>query len=161
MTPGDQSPARATSTTNTSKSQSRKSATKAATQPKTPEERHARTATVNLPFVTAEFRAPDVHMPHVLHPSWASVPLIGRLPHPHVPGAAGRQVTDAARVVGSHLPDRDQLALFAGLGAVAAAGVIEWPVAAAVAGATVVAKRGQRSSAEQGRKQRQKEPQAA
>ena len=117
------------------------------------DERHARTATVNLPFVTAEFRAPEVHLPSVPHPTWRSVPLMGRLPQPHVPEAAGRQVSDVARVVGSHLPEREQLALFAGLGAVAVAGVIDWPVAAAVAAATVVAKRARRSPGESASRQ--------
>lgn len=112
-----------------------------------------RTATVNLPFVTAEFRMPAMHMPSAVampggvhlptsipRPSLPTGPL-ARLPRPHVPEASRRQVTDAARVVGSHLPEPSQLALFAGLGAGAVVGVLEWPVAAAVAAATVVARR--------------------
>ena len=116
--------------------------------PEMSEGKQARTATVNLPFVTAQFRAPDVHLPNVPHPSLASVPLVGRLPLPRVPEAAGRQMADAARVVGSVLPEREQVAFFAGLGAVAAFGVIDWPVAGAVAAGTVIAKRARRSEAQ-------------
>jgi len=106
-----------------------------------------KTATVNLPFVTAEFRAPDVHLPKSLpRPSLESVPLVGRIPRPHVPEAAGRQLTGAAQVIGDHMPERSQLALFAGLGTVAVAGLIDWPVAAAVAAGTVVARRARRAS---------------
>jgi hypothetical protein len=111
-------------------------------------ESNRRTATVNLPFVTAEFRVPDVHVPMVglPHPSLGSVPVISRLPLPHVPELAGRQLTDAGRVVGSFLPGRKEVALFAGLGAAAAVGVLEWPVAVAVAAGTEVARRSGRSS---------------
>jgi hypothetical protein len=106
-----------------------------------------RTATVALPFVTAEFRAPEVHLPRsVPTPSLESVPLVGRLPRPHVPEAAKRQVMGVAHVVGPQLPERSQLTFFAGLGVVAAAGLIEWPVAAAVAVGTVVARKAGRSS---------------
>jgi hypothetical protein len=57
---------------------------------------------VTLPFVTAEIRVPEVHL------------------------------TDAARVVGSHLPPRQQIAHDARLGAGAVVGLIGWPAAAAV-----------------------------
>jgi hypothetical protein len=112
----------------------------------------ARTATVNLPFVTAEFRAPEVHLPSALsHPSLGSVPLVSRVPplvsrvpplvnrvpRPRVVDAAGQQLAGVARVVGPQLPDRDQLALYGGLGAAAAVGILDWPVAAAVAAGTL------------------------
>jgi len=111
--------------------------------------KRVRTATVTLPFVTAEFRVPDVHVPsvHVPHltlPS-AHVPSVHlpsvHMPRPPVPHASGQDVTTAARVVGSYLPPREQLVLYAGMGAGAVAGLIEWPVAAAVAAGTYVAKR--------------------
>ena len=95
-----------------------------------------RSATVNLPFVTAEFRVPDMHVP-----SWESLPVANRLPRPHVPETAGRQVVDAGRAVGSFLPDRKETALFVGLAAAAAAGALQWPVAVAVAAGTEVARR--------------------
>jgi len=49
-------------------------------------------------------------------------------------------------LVGGQLPDRDQLALYGGLGAAAVIGMIDWPVAAAVAAGTLVARRARRSS---------------
>jgi hypothetical protein len=63
-----------------------------------------------------------------------------------VPEAVSRQVTGAAHVIGPQLPERSQLAFFAGLGVVAAAGLIEWPVAAVVAVGTVMARKAGRSS---------------
>jgi hypothetical protein len=103
----------------------------------------ARTASLTLPFVTAEFRVPDVHVPsiHVPHPTLPSAHMpSAHLPRPHVPHVSG-DLTNAARVARSYIPPRDQLALYAGLGAGAVAGLIEWPVAAAVAAGTFVAKR--------------------
>jgi hypothetical protein len=114
---------------------------------------------VNLPFVTAEFRAPEVHLPSALsHPSLGSVPLVSRVPplvsrvpRPRVVDAAGQQLAGVARVVTPQLPDRDQLALYGGLGAAAVVGILDWPVAAAVAAGTLVARRARRSSAPQAR----------
>jgi hypothetical protein len=71
---------------------------------------------VTLPFVTAEIRVPEVH-----------------LPRPNVPHLPGPDLTDAARAVGSHLPPRQQIAHDARLGAGAVVGLIMWPAAAAVA----------------------------
>ena len=73
--------------------------------------------------------------------------MVGRLPKPHVPEAATQQLAGAAHVIGPQLPERRQLAFFAGLGAGAAAGLLEWPVAAAVALGTVVARKAGGSSA--------------
>jgi hypothetical protein len=78
-----------------------------------------RSATVNLPFVTAQFRAPHLHMP-------------------------GRADLDAAaRGVQSVLPSPKSLLFFGGLAATAVAGVIEWPVAAAIGVGTALASRGE------------------
>jgi hypothetical protein len=166
MTPGNKDTATTKPAPTTKRSPSRKPAAKPAAKsvatkkappgkpgPKPSAEKRPRTATVNLPFVTAEFRAPDVHMPSVglPHPSLAAIPVVRRVPTPHVPEAAGRQVTDAARVVRSYLPERGPLALFAGLGAAAATGIINWPVAGAVAAGTLVAQRSRRSAESQSR----------
>jgi hypothetical protein len=79
-----------------------------------------RTATVNLPFVTAQFRRPEMHVP--------------RLP--------GRQeVGAAAGVAQSFLPPPERLVYYAGLGALAAFEVVEWPVAVAIAAGTAIAGR--------------------
>jgi hypothetical protein len=77
----------------------------------------ARTATVHLPFVTAQFRAPEVHLP-------------GR-----------EQVEAAARSVGSVLPSPTTALFFGGLAVTVAIGAIEWPVAAAIGVGTALAAR--------------------
>ncbi|MCU1626862.1 MAG: hypothetical protein JWP64_1811 [Pseudonocardia sp.] len=78
-----------------------------------------RSATVNLPFVTAQFRAPHLHLP-------------------------GRADLDAAaRGAQSLLPSPKSLLFFGGLAATAVAGIIEWPVAAAIGVGTALASRGE------------------
>jgi hypothetical protein len=77
-----------------------------------------RSATVNLPFVTAQFRAPDLHLP-------------------------GRDdVAGAARGVRSLLPSPSAALFYGGLAATAIAGAIEWPVAAAIGLGTALASKG-------------------
>ncbi|QIZ39792.1 hypothetical protein FDZ84_26045 [Saccharopolyspora sp. ASAGF58] len=77
----------------------------------------SRTATVTLPFVTAEFRRTAVRFP-------------------------GRDVVaGGVHSVREHLPSPGQLAFYGGLGALAALSLIEWPVAAAIGIGTVVAQR--------------------
>jgi hypothetical protein len=77
-----------------------------------------RTATLNLPFVTAQFRAPDLHVP-------------------------GRQeLGNAAREARSMLPSRSSMLFFGGLAATAIVGAIEWPVAAAIGVGAALASRG-------------------
>jgi hypothetical protein len=80
-----------------------------------------RTATVNLPFVTAQFRAPEIHLPHV-----------------HVPGR--QEVGALAQTARSMLPSPKTVLYFGGLAALAAIEVIEWPVAAAIAVGTAIAR---------------------
>ncbi|MCE3551354.1 hypothetical protein LWC33_07800 [Pseudonocardia sp. RS11V-5] len=77
-----------------------------------------RSATVNLPFVTAQFRAPDLHAPR-------------------------REDFEAvARGARSVLPSGKALLFFGGLAVTAVAGVIEWPVAAAIGVGSALASRG-------------------
>lgn len=95
----------------------------ARTKPTEPAEGPRRTATVRLPFVTAEFKAPELHVP--------------RPPAP----PSGKEVADAGRVAVSYLPPPERLAYYGGLGALAVLGVIEWPVAAAIGAGTVIAQR--------------------
>jgi hypothetical protein len=71
----------------------------------------ARTATVRLPFVTAQFRAPWV------------------------------DVGSAVRVVRSSLPTPRRALYYGGLAALAAFSVIDWPVAAAIGVGTEIARR--------------------
>jgi hypothetical protein len=79
---------------------------------------HPRTATVNLPFVTAQFRAPDLH-----------------LPKPPEMGAALRRAR-------TFLPSPQQALYYGGLGLMAAFELVEWPVAAAIGVGTALARSG-------------------
>ncbi|MFI6451493.1 hypothetical protein ACIBF6_08050, partial [Streptosporangium amethystogenes] len=74
---------------------------------------------LNLPMMTVQFRPPHVHMPHVSRQE------------------AG-QAVDAAR---SFLPPPERIVYYGGLGALAVAGLIEWPVAAAIGVGTMIAQR--------------------
>jgi hypothetical protein len=82
-----------------------------------PTESGARTATVRLPFVTAEFSRPELHLP-------------GRA-----------EVEGAVSTVRENLPSREQMVYYGGLTLLAVLSVIEWPVAAAIGVGTVVAQR--------------------
>jgi hypothetical protein len=77
-----------------------------------------RSATVNLPFVTARFRVPDLQPPSREEFGW---------------------VVQTAR---SMLPSGRTLLFFGGLTATAIAGVIEWPVAAAIGIGSALAAQG-------------------
>lgn len=87
-----------------------------------PEAPHRRTATVNLPFVTAEFRAPEIHLP--------TLPV--RAPD-------RSDLSGAVSAVRAHLPSPGQVAYYAGLGALGVLEIIEWPVALAIGVGTAVA----------------------
>jgi hypothetical protein len=77
-----------------------------------------RTATLNLPFVTAQFRAPDLHVP------------------------SRQEIGSAARGARSMLPSRSSMLFYGGLAATAVVGAIEWPVAAAIGVGSALASRG-------------------
>jgi hypothetical protein len=81
---------------------------------------HAHTATVNMPFVTAQFHAPDLH-----------------LPKPRPP-----EIRAALQTVRTFLPSREQALYYGGLALMAALEVVEWPVAAAIGVGTALAGRG-------------------
>lgn len=85
---------------------------------------HPCTATVHLPFVTAEFRVPDIHVP--------SLPV-------RVPGR--NDLSAAVSSIRSRLPSPSQTAYYAGLGLLGALGVIEWPVVIVVGVGTAIAHR--------------------
>jgi hypothetical protein len=115
-----------TTTTNTAGNQTSE-AGDSATPSEATQVRSARTATVNLPFVTATF-----HKPETLH-----------LPQIRVPDR--QQVLSAAQAVQSYLPSPEQAAYFGGLAALAAFEVLEWPVALAIgAGTALMGRFGQR-----------------
>ena len=85
----------------------------------------ARTATVHLPFVTAQFRAPDLHLPEVHAPSREDLGAV-------------------VRTARSFLPEPRTVLYFGGLAVMAALEVIEWPVAAAIGVGAVLAPRAER-----------------
>lgn len=76
-----------------------------------------RTATLNLPFVTAQFRMPDLHVP------------------------SRDELGSAARGARSALPSRSSVLFYGGLAVTAAVGAIEWPVAAAIGVGSALASR--------------------
>jgi hypothetical protein len=80
------------------------------------------TATLNLPFVTAQFRRPDLHLP--------------RLGRPDVGAAAGAATAKARSLSPA------ELAYYAGLGLLTVVELIEWPVALVVGAGTALARSG-------------------
>jgi hypothetical protein len=75
------------------------------------------------------------------------------MPHISVPypASAVKQTVRAAEKVGASLPPPQRLAYYGGLGAMAALGALEWPVAAAIgAGMWIAGKGGQRGRAAPG-----------
>jgi hypothetical protein len=96
-----------------------------------------RTAKVKLPFVTAEFRVPQVHLPHL-----PASPI------------RREEVVAAAQTARSYLPPPRQALYFGGLALMAVVDVIEWPVAAAIGIGTAVAGAARRESGQPARTQR-------
>lgn len=68
-----------------------------------------------------------------------------RIPVPRVPKVNKEEVSSAGRTAAGYLPPKDQFVYYAGLGALAAFGVIEWPVAAAIGVGTAIARRPRQS----------------
>ncbi|MEY9214117.1 hypothetical protein NI17_021375 [Thermobifida halotolerans] len=68
-----------------------------------------------------------------------------RIPVPGMPKVNKEEVSTAGRTAADYLPPKDQFAYYAGLGALAAFGVIEWPVAAAIGVGTAIARRPQQT----------------
>lgn len=97
----------------------------------------SRTTTVNLPFVTATFRMPE--MPEV------------KMPEVRMPTRGDMDA--AVQTVQPYLPSAQQAAYYGGLAAIAAIELIEWPVALAIGAGTAVVQYNQNSGNERGRKQ--------
>ncbi|MGW5265209.1 hypothetical protein ACWEQG_29915 [Microbispora sp. NPDC004025] len=79
---------------------------------------------LNLPFLRIQLRAPEMHMPHV------------GMPH-----ISGRDVGHAVDMARTFLPPPERIMYYGGLGALAALGILEWPVAAAIGAGTLIAQR--------------------
>ncbi|GAA2893258.1 hypothetical protein GCM10010517_57760 [Streptosporangium fragile] len=91
-----------------------------------------RSYTLNLPMLTVQVRPP--HMPHL------------RMPHVRMPYVNRQEASHAVHTARTFLPPPERLAYYGGLGALAVAGLIEWPVAAAIGVGTVIAQRARRES---------------
>lgn len=79
--------------------------------------------------------------------SGITVPVVhARIPVPveGVPGAVVAQTRWTLRTLRTFLPPTERLLYYGGLGVMAVAGVLEWPVAAAVGAGVWVASRGGR-----------------
>ncbi|GGO21815.1 hypothetical protein GCM10010116_43930 [Microbispora rosea subsp. aerata] len=87
-------------------------------------EEHRPQLDLNLPFLRIQLRAPEMHMPHV------------GMPH-----ISGRDVGHAMDVARTFLPPPERIMYYGGLGALAALGILEWPVAAAIGAGTMIAQR--------------------
>ncbi|GAA5059118.1 hypothetical protein HNP84_008709 [Thermocatellispora tengchongensis] len=83
--------------------------------------------TLNLPMVSFQVHRP--HMPQMRRP---------QMRMPHVDTEPARKAVRNARTA---MPPPERIAYYGGLGALAAFGVIEWPVAAAIGAGTVIAQR--------------------
>ena len=77
-----------------------------------------RSATIDLPFVTAQFRAPELRVP------------------------TREDLDTAARSARSMLPSGRSALFYGGLAVTAVVGIIEWPVAVAVGVGTALASQG-------------------
>lgn len=95
-------------------------------------QRTPRTATVNLPFVTATFRQPELTLPAVRVPD-------------------RKDVDAAVQTVQPYLPSPQQAAYYGALAALAAVELIEWPVALAIGAGTAVVQRAQQTGKSSGR----------
>ncbi|MFG2078039.1 hypothetical protein [Nonomuraea maritima] len=90
--------------------------------------------TLDMPMLSIEVRKPDVSLPHV------SMPHIPKpnIPMPHVSKQELGHYVDVARTV---LPPPERIAYYGALGAMAALGAIDWPVAAAIGAGMMIAQR--------------------
>ncbi|WP_433435002.1 hypothetical protein [Nonomuraea sp. CA-141351] len=90
--------------------------------------------TLDLPMLSIQVRQPDVRLPHI------EMPHIG-MPHMEMPGLSKQELGHYVDVARTFLPSPDRMAYYGALGALAAFGVLEWPVAAAIGAGTIIAQR--------------------
>jgi hypothetical protein len=85
---------------------------------------------LDLPLLSIKVRPPDLRMPHV------------EMPHLEMPRISRQEVGHAVDVARTLLPPPERIAYYGALGVLAAFGVLEWPVAAAIGAGTLIARRG-------------------
>lgn len=83
-----------------------------------------RELTLNLPCVRIQIRPPELHLPRV------------ELPH-----ITPRELGHAIDIARTFLPPPERMLYYGGLAAIAAFGVIDWPIAAAIGAGTMIAQR--------------------
>ncbi|ETK37461.1 hypothetical protein [Microbispora sp. ATCC PTA-5024] len=79
---------------------------------------------LSLPFLRIQVRPPDMHLPHV------GLPKMNR-----------RDMGHAVDIARTFLPPPERIVYYGGLGALAAIGLLDWPVAAAIGAGTMIAQR--------------------
>ncbi|MEV0230977.1 hypothetical protein [Nonomuraea sp. NPDC050786] len=85
--------------------------------------------TLDLPMLSIQVRQPDVRLPHI------------EMPHMEMPRINRQELGHYMDVARTFLPAPERMAYYGALGALAAFGVLEWPVAAAIGAGTVIAQR--------------------
>ncbi|MFI7635057.1 hypothetical protein [Nonomuraea sp. NPDC049400] len=90
--------------------------------------------TLDLPMLSIQVRQPDVRMPHI------GMPHI-EMPHMEMPRVSRQELGHYVDIARTFLPAPERMAYYGALGALAAFGVLEWPVAAAIGAGTIVAQR--------------------
>lgn len=103
-------------------------------QSRSPSSSRSSGTTVHLPFVTAQFHAPE--MPHVP----------GRQEISSAANSAVEQAGSAVSAVREQMPSRDHAIFYGALGGAAALSVIEWPVALAIGVGTALVSRSKSQS---------------
>lgn len=93
---------------------------------------NTRTATVTLPFVTAQVQLRELRIPEL--PSFPR-------PQLPVPRVRAGDVTGAVAGLRARLPEPREAAYYVGLGLLGALQVIDWPVAVAIGAGTALARR--------------------
>lgn len=127
---------KAASTRTAKAARARTSGAKAAKKPSTA--KGSATTTVQRRSAAARAKGNGVNVPvPILTPHLKTV---------HVPTPGMSYVEDAGRVVVGYLPPPERLAFYGGLGIAAVAGLIDWPVAAAIGAGTMIARRTMRGA---------------
>lgn len=107
--------------------------------------------TLDMPMLSIEVRKPDVSLPHVSMPHIPKPNIsMPNIPMPRVSKQELGHYVDVARTV---LPPPERLAYYGALGAMAALGAIDWPVAAAIGAGMVIVQRRRQAKARDGQRE--------
>lgn len=98
---------------------------------------------LDLPMLSIQVRPPDLRMPNLTMPHV-------EMPHLQLPRMSRQEVGHAVDVARTFLPPPERIAYYGALGVLAAVGVLEWPVAAAIGAGTMIARRRREGEEESG-----------